>query len=63
MSAILGFGLASLFRAVCKDKNCFIQRAPSAEDVEGKTYKFADKCYSYEKTLQKCDTNMKSVSV
>ena len=28
MSLLLGFGLASLFRKMCKDRNCIIFNAP-----------------------------------
>ena len=28
MSAILGFGLATLFRVACADRNCIIFKAP-----------------------------------
>ena len=44
MSVILGFGLATLFRAVCKGKNCMIKHAPPMDEIEGKTYKFDNKC-------------------
>ena len=63
MSAILGFGLATLFRAVCKDKNCIVRKAPLNDEIEGKTFKFEDKCYKYTKTVQKCDKAMSAVGV
>ena len=39
MSIILGFGLASLFRTVCKDKNCLIFHAPPLDDFRDKIEK------------------------
>ena len=39
MSIILGFGLASLFREVCKGKNCLIFHAPPLDEIEDKIYK------------------------
>ena len=62
MSVILGFGLATFFRAVCKGKNCIIKYAPKSEDVDGKTYKFDNKCYNYSKSAQKCNSAMETVS-
>ena len=42
MSIILGFGLASLFRTVCKEKNCIIFTAPPTAEIDGKIYKYQD---------------------
>ena len=39
MSILLGFGLASLFRKVCKDKNCLTFQAPPLDDFKDKIYK------------------------
>jgi hypothetical protein len=59
MSILLGFGLASLFRAVCKDKDCIIFHAPPLEEIKDKIYKFGDKCYKYTPTPTKCDKSKK----
>jgi hypothetical protein len=56
-SIILGFGLATLFRSVCKGKNCIAYKAPSLEDVEGKTFRYDNKCYKYTAVSGKCDKN------
>jgi len=63
MSALLGFGLATMFRAVCKGKNCIIQHAPPLDEIEGKTYRFGDKCYTYSKISEKCDSQKKTIGV
>ena len=60
MSVLLGLGLASLFRTVCKDKNCVIFHAPPLEKIQGKTYKYDNKCYQYTPKSAKCD-NSKSI--
>ena len=39
MSILLGFGLASLFRIVCKDNNCISFHAPPLDDFKDKIYK------------------------
>lgn len=62
MSVILGFGLATLFRAACKGKNCIIKRAPPTEEIDGKTYKFGDKCYKYSMSSQQCDAKKESLT-
>ena len=40
MSILLGFGLASLFRTVCKGKNCIIFHAAPLDQIEEKIYKY-----------------------
>ena len=62
LSIILGLGLATLFRTVCKDKNCIIFRAPPLAQIEGKTYKYDNKCYQYVPKSAKCDKTKSIVS-
>ena len=61
MSILLGFGLASLFRTICKEKNCLIFHAPPLEEINGKIYNYDNKCYKYVPVSTKCDTNKKIV--
>ena len=58
-SIIWGLGLASLFRRVCRGRDCVIYRAPSPSDVEGKTYKFDNKCYQYKAKPVDCNGHEK----
>jgi hypothetical protein len=55
LSIILGLGLATLFRTVCKDKNCIVFHAPPLEQIEGKIYKYNNKCFQYVPKSAKCD--------
>jgi len=57
MSIILGLGLATFFRAVCKGKRCRVIASPPLEELEGQTYRFDDKCYKIEKNAVKCNSN------
>ena len=61
MSIILGFGLASLFREVCRGKNCLIFHAPPLDEIEDKIYKHDNKCYKYKSVATNCKANKKSV--
>jgi len=63
MSALLGFGLATLFRTVCKGKNCIIFKAPPMDEIEDKIYKHQDKCYKFNPVTTKCDANKKNVDM
>ena len=55
ISFILGMGLASLFRKICKDRNCLVFKAPPLEEVTKSTYAYGDKCYTFKETLTKCN--------
>jgi hypothetical protein len=61
MSIILGFGFASLFRTVCKDKKCLIFRAAPLEEFNEKIYKNGDKCVKYTPIATKCSLNAKTI--
>jgi len=62
MSILLGFGLATFFRAVCNGKDCVIFNAPSLDEINGKIYKFDNKCYKYVPEQTKCSSNKKVIS-
>jgi hypothetical protein len=61
MSILLGFGLASLFRAICKDKDCIIFHAPPLEELKDKIYKHDNKCYKYISKSATCDKRKKII--
>ena len=59
MSIILGLGLATFFREICKGKRCKIMKAPKLDEIDNKIYKFDNKCYKMEKNAMKCDNTKK----
>jgi hypothetical protein len=63
MSVLLGIGLASLFRAVCKGKNCRIIAAPPMEEIDNQTYNFDGKCYKLEKHAVKCNNKKQIIPI
>jgi hypothetical protein len=62
MSIILGFGLASLFRTVCKNNDCLIFHAPPLEQLKDKIYKNNDKCVKYSPVSTKCNTHLRTIN-
>jgi CRISPR/Cas system-associated endonuclease/helicase Cas3 len=62
MSLILGFGLASLFRKICKEKNCLLFYAPPMEELHDKIYKSNGKCVKYKPVATKCSMNAKTLT-
>ena len=61
ISIILGLGLATLFRRVCRERNCLVFHAPQLNKIKGQVFKFKDKCYTFEEEIEKCDSNKKMV--
>ncbi len=61
ISVLLGLGLATLFRKVCKDRKCMIFRAPDISNIKDKIFKYNDKCYQYTEKSQSCKTQNKKI--
>ncbi len=61
ISILLGLGLATLFRRVCKGRNCLIFKAPKIDKIENQIFEFEDKCYKFKKKATKCDNKKKIV--
>lgn len=55
LSIVLGLGLASIFRQVCKDDKCRIVKGPDIKQLERKMYRIDDKCYRYKPSATMCD--------
>ncbi len=62
MSILLGLGLATLFRTVCKDNDCIVFHAPPLDDFKDKIYKNNDKCVKYTPVATKCSLNTKTIA-
>ena len=61
MSVLLGLGLATLFRKVCKNRDCIVFYAPDIEKIKCQILKFNDKCYTFKEKITKCKPNKKIV--
>jgi hypothetical protein len=55
VSIILGLGLATLFRKVCKGTSCLVIKGPKPSDVEKHYYKIEEKCFKYTPKVTPCD--------
>jgi hypothetical protein len=62
MSILLGIGLATLFRSVCKGSKCNVIKAPPMEEIDGQIYKINNKCYEMKPNLIKCDPKRKTLN-
>ncbi len=63
ISFILGIGMASLFRKVCKERNCLVFKAPNFDEVTKNVYTYGDKCYSFNKKSVTCGNVEREINV
>ena len=63
ISAIIGIGLATLFRKACNSRNCLVFKAPNIEKIKNQIFKYNDKCYTFNEQVGSCDKNKKIVEI
>ena len=63
ISAIIGIGLATLFRKACNSRNCLVFKAPHIDKIRNQIFKYNDKCYTFKEQSGTCDTNKKIVEI
>jgi hypothetical protein len=56
ISIILGLGLASLFRNICKDGRCIIYKS-DVKEIQKNYYKLDDSCFKYKPNIVPCENN------
>ena len=54
ISIIWGFGIACLFRKVCKGRDCITYKAPDPNYIMNNIWKFNNKCYKFNTETVKC---------
>jgi hypothetical protein len=57
ISIIWGFGIACLFRKICKDRSCIIYKAPEPNYIKNNTWRFNNKCYKFYTKTAKCSSD------
>ena len=63
VSILLGFGIATLFRKSCENRNCLVFKAPSMNKIKNKPFLFDDKCYEYNEKNVTCDNKKKILEI
>ena len=59
LAVLLGFGLATIFRKVCKNNKCYEFVSPSLQKVKNNVWKYDNECYKFTPNLVKCNKNKK----
>lgn len=62
ISLVVGFGLACMFRPLCKGPECVIVRGPPISDLRGSVYQFGSKCVEFTPKPMECPKS-KAVTV
>ena len=47
ISIMLGFGIAAMFRPLCKGPDCLIVRGPPVHEVRNSVYQFGSRCVEF----------------
>ena len=55
ISALLGLGLATVFRRACVGGTCYVVHGPSVEHVTGHVWRVDDRCFVYVQEPAECD--------
>lgn len=57
VSCVLGFGLAAIFRPMCKGPDCVILRGPPISQIRNSVYQFGSKCHEFVPKPVECPTD------
>jgi hypothetical protein len=64
ISVVLGLGIATLFRKVCKDKECLEFHGPVISEIDDRIFQYGDECYKFKSAAaEKCDGGKKTVAI
>ena len=55
LALVIGFGLSTLFRKSCKDKECMEFKGPSLKEIEENVYRYDKKCYRFNPKPATCN--------
>lgn len=60
VSIILGLGLSSLFKKVCK-QNCIVYKISNYQDIKNQVFEHEDKCYMFDKVKSGCGPRLELI--
>jgi hypothetical protein len=54
ISLVIGFGIAALFRPICKGPDCVVMRGPPVHEIRNTVYQFGSKCVEFKANPIEC---------
>ena len=61
VSFLLGFGIAAMFRPLCKGSDCIILHGPPVKDIMNKVYQMGEKCVEFTTEVVDCPKDKKDI--
>jgi hypothetical protein len=61
VSFMLGFGIAAMFRPLCKGPECIVLHGPPVKEVINKVYQLGGGCVEFTTEVVDCPKNQKDV--
>ena len=63
LSILLGLGLSTIFKQSCSGQSCITYHGPILGQIEGKTYQYGERCYTYTIAPIQCSSVRQSVDL
>jgi hypothetical protein len=63
ISLVLGFGIAAMFRPLCKGADCLLVRGPPVHEIADAVYQFGKKCVEFQAKPMECPAKTSGVEV
>jgi hypothetical protein len=61
VSFLIGFGIAAMFRPLCKGPECVVLHGPPVKEVLDKVYQMGGKCVEFTTEVVTCPADSKEV--
>jgi hypothetical protein len=61
VSFLIGFGIAAMFRPLCKGPECLVLHGPPVKDVLDKVYQMGKSCVEFSTEVVQCPTDSKEI--
>ena len=61
VSFLIGFGIAAMFRPVCRGSDCIVLHGPPVRDVVDKVYQMGERCVEFTTEVVSCPEDRKEV--
>jgi hypothetical protein len=61
LSFLIGFGIAAMFRPMCRGSDCVVLHGPPVRDVVNKVYQMGEKCVEFTTEVLPCPTDGSSI--
>jgi hypothetical protein len=63
VSLLIGFGIAAMFRPLCKGPDCLVLRGPPVNEIRGAVYQFGAKCVEFDAKAIACPTKESNIAI